>query len=542
MEQDAPANPNDAVLRALFSELDRLGVREFCVAAGARNSPIIAALLGRGSEWYCIRHFFDERSAGFFALGRIMASAAPVAVVTTSGTAAAELLPAMMESHYHGLRLIAITADRPAAYRRTGAPQAVEQPGIYGAYASRCWEGKWLLPEDREMNLGEALAQPIHFNVCLEECAPSPIPFMAPENEASQFRRLEEVRRTSVAAAWEGSEAKAFWQMPGPLAVLVAGLQPDRDVGPVREFLLKLGAPIVAEATSNLQNDEALHALLVAGGEKALRALNPRRVLRIGAVPSWRWWRDLEERDEVAVLNVAHVPFRGLARTQGVTEAPMADLANFDVTPRAQAMAKLEDRGADIVARLNTLLSAYPNSEPAWVRALSRVIPAGATVFLGNSLPIREWNLAADVPQSGTRFFANRGANGIDGLISTGLGVGAETEEAWIVVGDLSALYDMNALWILPQLKNRKWRIVVINNAGGKIFSRVGWLRALPDKVREVVENRHAMNFEPWARLWGLAYRYFDEAAHLCDDDTAAAVWEIVPDPVQTEAFWEAWK
>jgi len=144
--------------------------------------------------------------------------------------------------------------------------------------------------------------------------------------------------------------------------------------------------------------------------------------------------------------------------------------------------------------------------------------------------------------QAGTRFFANRGANGIDGLLSTGFGVGAEAEKAWIVVGDLSALYDMNAPWILPQLKNQKWRIVVINNGGGKIFSRVKWLRDLPEEAQRIVENRHSLNFEHWASSGTWSIGVFDDAAMLRDDDAAAVVWEIVPDEEQTEAFWEEWK
>ncbi len=220
----------------------------------------------------------------------------------------------------------------------------------------------------------------------------------------------------------------------------------------------------------------------------------------------------------------------------------MVDLANFKDRLGAQGPAVLEDRGAGIMRRLDELLEKFPHSEPAWVRHLSRLVPAGATVFLGNSLPIREWNLAAVKPKPGTRFFANRGANGIDGLLSTGFGVGGEAEEAWIVVGDLSALYDMNAPWILPQLKNQRWRIVVINNGGGKIFSRVKWLRDLPEEAQRIVENRHSLNFEHWAKQWNLEYRRFEDAATLRDDDASAVVWEIVPDAEQTEAFWAEWK
>ena len=122
---------NLARARALVAELRTAGVTEFCVCAGSRNSPLLAVL---GDER--LFSFVDERSAAFFAVGRMKLHGDPVAVVTTSGTAAAELLPAAVEAYYSGLPLILVTADRPARFRRTGAPQSIEQEGIFGVYAA----------------------------------------------------------------------------------------------------------------------------------------------------------------------------------------------------------------------------------------------------------------------------------------------------------------------------------------------------------------------------------------------------------------------
>jgi len=121
---------NLADARRVIGSAQELGVRDFCVCGGSRNAPLLAVV---GAAY----SFVDERSAAFFALGRIKLTGRPVAVITTSGTAAAELLPAAIEAHYSGLPLILITADRPARYRGTGAPQAIEQEGIFGVYASR---------------------------------------------------------------------------------------------------------------------------------------------------------------------------------------------------------------------------------------------------------------------------------------------------------------------------------------------------------------------------------------------------------------------
>ncbi len=136
--------------RRLIEEVRRLGARDFCVCAGSRNSPLLAVL---GTDVYS---FVDERSAAFFAIGRSKLHGAPVAVVTTSGTAAAELLPAAIEAYYSGIPLILITADRPARFRGTGAPQSIEQIGLFGVYAEialESWSG----------------ARPLHLNIEFDE-------------------------------------------------------------------------------------------------------------------------------------------------------------------------------------------------------------------------------------------------------------------------------------------------------------------------------------------------------------------------------------
>ena len=142
---------NVAEARALIARLETLGVRDFVVCGGSRNSPIIAAVADKKTY-----SFVDERSAAFFALGRIKRDAAPVAVITTSGTAVAELLPATIEAFYSGLPLILLTADRPARYRGTGAPQTIDQIGIFSGYAAND-----LATWNREM--------PLHINVEFDE-------------------------------------------------------------------------------------------------------------------------------------------------------------------------------------------------------------------------------------------------------------------------------------------------------------------------------------------------------------------------------------
>ncbi|MBK8091549.1 MAG: hypothetical protein IPK32_06075 [Verrucomicrobiaceae bacterium] len=484
-------NPRDLVQDTL-RKLAALGVREVCVAAGARNAPLVAAL----AESRSVRlwHFFEERCAAFFALGRIGVTRRPVAVVTTSGTAAAELLPACIEAYYQAQRLVLVTADRPERFRGSGAPQAIEQVGLFGSYART----------SDDADHAEWSDMPLHLNVCLDEpltCEAAGIDFESSKDY--EERKDAEATVTSVDAS----------------LVLAAGLTAS-DAAHIAPVLAASGLPIVAEATANLHLFPELHEQLVFGGERALQQLDARRVLRIGAVPSWRWWRDLENRPEVQVTNLSRAFFPGLARRENVTTL------RWGTDIRCTAL------GAPTRPEI-PLLVPSPGSELDWMLHLQRAIPARSRVFLGNSLPIREWNMLHRIPAAAdTHFFANRGANGIDGLISTFLGIAADhVDESWMIVGDLSALYDLAAPWILAQLPaNRRIRIVIIHNGGGKIFSRVASLRDLPDRARQIIENRHETSFEPFAQLWGIHYRRAEKADDLHTLPDAPVVIEIRPE------------
>ncbi|MDB6003340.1 MAG: 2-succinyl-5-enolpyruvyl-6-hydroxy-3-cyclohexene-carboxylate synthase [Prosthecobacter sp.] len=487
-----------------------LGVREVCVAAGARNAPLVSALMA--SSGVKIWNFFEERSAAFFALGRIMADRQPVAVLTTSGTAAAELLAATIEAHYQNLPLVLLTADRPKSYRGSGAPQAIEQMGLFGVYATIV--GDWDATD--ESHEGQCSDGPMHLNVCLDE----PLD-------------------TNVAGVdFASAPPMAVPEAAQPCSlqcdlVLAAGMHPE-DAAEAAWLLAQLGAPIIAEATANLHGFPELQSLLIPGGERALQSARPAHVLRIGAVPSWRWWRDLEEQTKIKVTHITRTGYSGLARRENV------ETLTWDHIHSRQFA--LVDPPCGIL-RFEPELEKFPESEPGWVRRIANIIPEGSRVFLGNSLPIREFNLALQTTKPGVHFFANRGANGIDGLVSTFLGTSAMHDgECWLILGDLSALYDLAAPWIIAQLDHPRLRIVVINNGGGKIFSRVASTRNLPEAARNVIENRHSLSFEPWAQLWGMEYLQSDDVNDLADLLPVPMVIEIRPDPLQTEGFWKDWQ
>jgi len=498
------------LIQQTLHTLAYLGVREVCVAAGARNAPLVSALLA--CSGVKIWNFFEERSAAFFALGRIMADRRPVAVVTTSGTAAAELLPATIEAHYQNLPLVLVTADRPKRYRGSGAPQAIEQAGLFGVYATIV--GDWDATD--ESHEGHCSDGPMHLNVCLDE----PL--------ETNVAGVDFAAAQSLPASEEGQLSPLQCDL-----VLASGMHPE-DAAHAAVLLTRLGAPIIAEATSNLHGFPALHPLLIPGGERALQSARPAHVLRIGTVPSWRWWRDLETQPKIKVTNITPTGFSGLARMENVETLAWENI-------HSTQFARVDPPCG--ILRFEPDMEKFPESEPSWVRKIANAIPVGSRVFLGNSLPIREFNLALQTTKPGVEFFANRGANGIDGLVSTFLGTCAvHAGESWLILGDLSALYDLAAPWVIAQMEHPQLRIVVINNGGGKIFSRVASMRALPDAARNVIENRHSLSFEPWAQLWGMEYLQTDDVNDLADLLPMPMVIEIRPDPLQTEAFWKDWQ
>lgn len=432
----------------LIAAVRAAGADEFCVCAGSRNSPLLAVLGASDARLYS---FVDERSAAFFAIGRAKLHGKPVAIVTTSGTAAAELLPAAIEAFYAGIPLVLITADRPARYRGTGAPQAIEQVGLFGVYAETSLE-TW------------SRRRPLHLNVELEELGATAPP----------------VRTVA---------------MRGDKPLIVIGGLAEQHRQRVREFVRRANAPTYAEALSGLREDPALP--LITAGERMIARATFDHVIRIGNVPALRFWRDLDERD-TPVVHFSELPFPGLTR---------GEVHPIDALPDLQGE-RDEDffaRDREQAARFARILDDEPESELAMIRALSRELADDTRVYLGNSLPIREWDLAASREPRGFAYDANRGANGIDGQLSTFLGWADPSRDNVCLLGDLTTLYDLNAPWIVPHLGHARFRIVVVNNGGGRIFGRVAALRALDPALRErIIENAHELRFEAWASMFGI--------------------------------------
>jgi 2-succinyl-5-enolpyruvyl-6-hydroxy-3-cyclohexene-1-carboxylate synthase len=481
---------NIAEARRVIEQACALGATDFCVCAGSRNAPLLAVL---GASDLRLFSFVDERSAAFFALGRAKLTGRPAAVVTTSGTAVAELLPAAIEAHYSGTPLILITADRPARYRGTGAPQSIEQEEIFGVYAR---------------------GSVTHINVEFDE------PLI---DEEASWDRGRPARRSPVQGL--GKTAGKMPAVPGKRPLLIFGGLDESQRGAVREFAIQLNAPVYAEPLSALREDPALAHLLITAGERMIGRGDFDSVIRIGNVPTLRFWRDLDEsRRDLPLISFSALAFTGCSRGE---VHPLEALPS-DVTPRDRDERFFADDRQRATA-IAQILDEEPESELAMFRSLSQSIPTSARVYLGNSLPIREWDLAATREPRGFEIAANRGANGIDGQLSTFFGQCDASRANVAIVGDLTAIYDSNAPWIVQQLVPKlgaavDWRIVIINNGGGRIFSRVPSLRKLDASMRErIIENAHGIRFDRWAAMWSIEDR----------------VTELRPDAEASRRAWE---
>lgn len=481
------------VLQLLFA----VGAREFVVCAGARNAPLVVALEHlrrhyKGAEAIHVNSFFDERSAAFFALGRSRRdSLRPVVVITTSGTAATELHSAMAEADHSGVPLVALTADRPRRLRGTGAPQSIDQTALYQHSVE--WSHDIEAGHRADFNSLRShlatwsLLRPIHINLSLDE----PLNLQG-DVQPELLSAAPNLHRHVAAFDLGYDDARLIGRFVQEGALTIVGRLEAFEREPVLQFLRRARMPVWLEGPSGLRGHVELQPFEVTGDDSAISLAIAsgvvKRILRLGAVPTLRAWRDLDEPAVACeTLSVSRLRFSGLGRGHHF-QAELEGLRNVEIAAASEAaLAPLRARLVHSAVPLNSLYY-----------KLSRLIPQDAKVYVGNSLPIREWDRSAT--RDCVRMIeANRGVNGIDGQISTALGLAQEDDELWVIVGDLTALYDLNSPWA-PRPK--RLRIVVVNNGGGQIFSKV--LKAPMGSALFV--NAHEHKVKGFAEQWGLGY------------------------------------
>ena len=477
---------------ALADELVLSGVRHAVICPGSRSGPLALAL----AEQLRAHTVVDERSAAFFALGAAKASGRPVAVLSTSGTAGAHFYPALLEAEATGVPVIAITADRPPELHGWGAPQQLDQHRMFGTHAGFAELGP---PDPRGVphlraTVARALQHggPVHLNAPFREPlapVPEPLPEVRDEPAARHFkaRGQPDVREVSADLSQR------------PRGVIVCGPRDAQDDLPaaVRELSRALGYAVIADAASGVAEGVA-HADLILRHERWAQTLRPEAVVRVGGgisskvVQSW-----LEQADRTIVVHERGEPIDPAHRATAILEADAPVICRaLAAQARAQGplgalfdLAERRARGA-----LETAFADAPWGEPLIAREAAL---AAELLYVASSMPVRDVDALA--PRRG-RVLANRGLNGIDGIVSSAAGVAAATGARPIVLlGDLALLHDLGGLVSAARLR-LPLTVLCVNNDGGGIFQFLPIARHA-DRFEELFATPHGLDLEGAARL-----------------------------------------
>jgi 2-succinyl-5-enolpyruvyl-6-hydroxy-3-cyclohexene-1-carboxylate synthase len=488
-----PINRTYAPLQVLVDELSRCGMRHAVTSPGSRNAPIALTLAAApGIEAVSV---IDERSAGFVALGMAKASGRPVAVTCTSGTAAANLHPAVVEAWEARVPLIVLTADRPPELREVGAGQAIDQIKLYGSSV------KWFVevgshPPGRETAIHHRALGcraywtaaggrpgPVHLNVALREpLAPEPEDLPARDWEGRPGGRpWTELREHASAPHADDVHALAERIASTARGAIICGPVAEAIAEPAARLAEASGWPLLAEPTSGLRFGEHDRSHVVAHYDVLLRAgsfaaeQRAELVLRVGDTPTskpLRAW--LAELPQIIIDRYAgwHEPTRRAELILASAVGPTLDAVASAVEMRSVQPDPgwLESwRSADELVPA-ALAEAPDGLEPKLIAALERELPDEALLWISSSMPIRD--VEAYFPQSDKRIraLANRGANGIDGVVSSALGAAIATGlPTWVLIGEIALQHDVGGL-LAVRRAGVQLEIVCIDNGGGAIF------------------------------------------------------------------------
>lgn len=507
----------------LLDGLSAAGVRQVVLSPGARSTPLALAALRHPQ--LAVRVVLDERSAAFLALGLARGSGDPVAVIATSGSAIANWHPAVIEADRSRVPLILLSADRPPELQDCGANQTIDQIKLFGT-AVRAFhplppaepETAWLRSLSRRL-VGEALGPlpgPVHVNVPFREPLTPAGADLPPAAAASAAPLVgtgcarPRAKDDTIAAL-----ARLISGRPG---LIVCGSEDLSDAAPaITALAWAVGAPILADPLSGLRTETAV-TTVVSHYDALLRhpqAPRPDWILRLGGEPVSKFLgRFLARHAEVPQVVISGHP-RWSDPHHSARDTVIADPG-----PLCAALAdrvSLTDPGWLAHWQVMDQLATPPldrlPEEGRLVRALAQDLPCDSTIIAGNSLSVRQCDWFMGLARPGTRVMGNRGASGIDGMVSTALGIAATRRNTVAVLGDLTFLHDLNGLHAAPGIDGV---LVVVNNGGGGIFDHLpqsglaefttGWL------------TPHPVDIGRAAALFGLRH------ARTHDGETAAAL------------------
>lgn len=529
---------------AFVDELARAGLRHVVACPGSRSTPLAFRLAEepRIKLWLLL----DERSAAFFALGMAKALRFPVGLLCTSGTAAANFLPAIVESQAAHVPLVVLTADRPPELRDTGAPQTIDQLKLYGNFVK--WFVEMALPEGTPDALryartiacraaAAAMAQPagaVHLNFPFREpLVPAAVEVSAPSEDAQAFFGRPDNRPYLRGDALVRSvEPNSAAQLAADLLQMERGLivaGPGNEAGLAAEVAGlggALGYPILADPLSGVRCGRHDRANIVDAYDAFLRdadlvnLLEPEVVLSLGAIPTSKpvlqYLRqharcrqilvgpDLSDPNRLAAdsFQVDPVNFCQAIRANIVDEArPPAGAGSASHWLKLWREVQIRARAA-IVAAVDARPELF---EGRVFSELASCLPEGATVWVSSSMPVRDLDSFFPGSDRDVQFLSNRGANGIDGVVSSALGAAAVSGRPLVlVIGDIAFYHDMNGL-LASKLYQLNATVVLLNNDGGGIFSFLPQA-AHSEHFEELFGTPHGLDFKPAAELYGATY------------------------------------
>lgn len=544
---------HDSYIATFVAQLAASGVRHAVIAPGSRSTPLTLALTTPGLSIKSWIHL-DERSAGYFALGIARQLGEPVVLVCTSGTAAANFLPAVVEARLSRVPLVVLTADRPPELSDRGASQTIGQTNLFGIHS------KWFA--DMPVAIGDTLldrharstasraavlamespAGAVHLNFPFRE------PLLAADTVGVPARTIEQAGRSGAARLAPDLEEvrRLAKEVGGRRGLILAGPESlGLPVEAITTLAAELGWPIIADPLSGLRAGVHDRSLVIervdtlAREPEFISRATPEVVLRFGAEPTSKplngWlagaeglrqfvvddasmgsagWRDPEALDGAAVRADAELLCAALVAELGVGGATEAAWRELWCDANATASIAL----AEAINSLDVPFEGQAAID------LSEVLPAGATLVVGNSMPIRDLDSFFPQLDRSVRILGTRGAAGIDGVVSTAAGAAAVSAgPVVLVIGDLSFFHDQNGLWPAHR-HGLNLTVLLVNNDGGGIFEFLPQRELASERFEEWFGAPHGLDLSHIVAMYGGRHR-------LVDRDSTAELREAIATP-----------
>lgn len=525
-------------IAAFVAELVKSGVEDVVVSPGSRSTPM-AMVMAEHPELRVHIHV-DERSAAFFALGLAKASKKPAALLCTSGTAAANYYPAIVEARYSRVPLIVLTADRPHELRDVGAPQAIDQIHLYGNNVK--WFVEMAPPEKSEEMLRYARAVcaraasaamsspagPVHLNFPFRE------PLVPHLDRADLFELSE---RTEGYVNIQGGKLSLPIEEYKELAevlnsakrgIIICGqLEKSGFPDAVIRLAEKLNFPVIADPLSQLRSGHHDGSFIIDTYDTFLKiddakkALKPDVIIRFGAMPVSKplsiFMKENSSARQIIVDGGGGWRDPALISTEMIhcDELQFCEsVFPYLITPNNDEFFALWKKINDLTRlKLADIKQVEQLSEGKLFYQLAEILPEGSTLFVGNSMPIRDLDTFFHVNQKGIRVMANRGANGIDGTVSTALGAGMSSKPLYLVLGDLTFFHDLNGL-IASKQYGIDINILLINNNGGGIFSFLPQAN-FPNNFEKLFGTPLDLDFSHAIKMFGGEYDLITDWEHF---------------------------